>query len=115
MFKILLNERKKLMDLFYIWNHFLQTLRGKDAINSVELKKITGIPFIYITSTLEKNVLEEEVKKASAQAMRGKRLHSNTAFVRQEQRLYVYRHRFFVPQEKMFCCGNLCVDCVRLK
>jgi hypothetical protein len=44
--------------------------------------------------------------------MRGKQLHCETIFVRQEEHLYVFRHRFYVPQQKMFCCGNLCPDCI---
>ncbi|OXS63372.1 hypothetical protein B0G93_103200 [Bacillus sp. V-88] len=103
------------MDLNVIWDYFIEHLKEEDGIEEAQVKWSAGIPFIYIRSKKPKNDIEYCIKKWSAKAMRGKRLHSDTIFFREEESLYVYRHRFFVPQEKMFCCGNLCVDCVRLK
>jgi hypothetical protein len=103
------------MDLAVIWDKFAEYLQSFAGIEDFEMKKIAGIPFIYIEGSLSKEELEEMIKIASAKSMRGKRLHSETVYVRQKGGHYVYRHRFYVPQEKMFCCGNLCVDCIRLK
>ncbi|WP_064093824.1 hypothetical protein [Rossellomorea aquimaris] len=103
------------MDLNTIWEFFIEQLQKQEKVNSVYVKRMAGIPFLYIESTLEKSKLEELIIGSSARAMRGKRLHSDTIFFRKNHSLFVYRHRFYVPQEKMFCCGNLCVDCVRLK
>jgi hypothetical protein len=103
------------MDLEVIWNIFAKQLQSYEAMEDYKMKKIAGIPFIYIKSSYPKHEMEEMIKKAAAKSMRGKRLHSETIYVRQKDRHYVYRHRFYVPQEKMFCCGNLCVDCIRLK
>jgi hypothetical protein len=103
------------MDLTYIWDDFIDSLRDEPGITSCFAKKIAGIPFLYVETELDREDVEYLIRKRSARAMRGKRLHSHTIFFRSQSSLYVYRHRFYVPQEKMFCCGNLCVDCVRLK
>ncbi|MBM7659485.1 hypothetical protein JOC85_000252 [Bacillus mesophilus] len=105
------------MNLEIIWDVFLETLVQHSAIQSARKQNYSGIPFLYVEineETTQKD-LEQLLKTASAQVMKGKRLHVETIFVRQESSLYVYRHRFYVPQEKMFCCGNICVDCIRLK
>lgn len=104
------------MDLEIIWNVFLSHFNTVNEIEEASFKKITGIPFLYIKSRngLEKEVIEDYIRRFSAKAMKGKQLHSETIFVRQDALLYVYRHRFYVPQQKMFCCGNLCDDCIRL-
>ncbi|WP_201716677.1 hypothetical protein [Rossellomorea arthrocnemi] len=103
------------MDLNVIWDFFIEHLNGEDGVEEAHVKWSAGIPFIYIRSKKAKGDIEYCIRKWSSKAMRGKRLHSDTIFFREEGSLYVYRHRFYVPQEKMFCCGNLCVDCVRLK
>jgi hypothetical protein len=105
------------MDLDGIWQKFIERLTLNTFIEKANWIKVTGIPFLYIRTTgdLTQSMLEKEIRKCSAIAMKGHRLHCETIFVRNEEQLYVYRHRFLVPQEKMFCCGNLCADCIRLK
>ncbi|SFA75875.1 hypothetical protein SAMN04488577_0826 [Bacillus sp. cl95] len=104
------------MNLDIIWTVFLSHFNSVKEIEESSVKKITGIPFLYIKmgKPLEKSVIEDHIRRFSAKAMKGKQLHSETIFVRKEEYLYVYRHRFYVPQQKMFCCGNLCDDCIRL-
>jgi hypothetical protein len=105
------------MDLEPIWQQFIKKLILSKGITSAYWRKIAGIPFLYITTApeLSQLALEAIIKKCSAATIKRDRLHSETIFVRQDNLHYVYRHRFYVPQEKMFCCGNLCVDCTRLK
>lgn len=105
------------MDLEPIWQQFIKKLNVNKGITSANWRKIAGIPFLYISTApeLSQLTLEAIIKKCSAAAIKGSRLHSETIFVRQDGELFVYRHRFYVPQEKMFCCGNLCIDCTRLK
>lgn len=105
------------MDLEPIWQQFIKKLSVNKDITSVYWRKVAGIPFLYISISpkLTQLTLESLIKKYAAAAIKGNRLHSETIFVRQDGMLLVYRHRFYVPQEKMFCCGNLCVDCIRLK
>lgn len=104
------------MDIEAIWDIFLQTLSQFENIHRISYKKAAGIPFLYITAKegTRQEDLEEAIRISAATAMKGKRLHSETIFVRSEEQLSIFRHRFFVPQKKMFCCGNLCPDCIRL-
>lgn len=105
------------MDLEPIWQQFIEKLTLNKGITSAYWIKIAGIPFLYVSIApeLSQLTLEAMIKKCSVAVIKGNRLHSETIFVRQDGVLLVYRHRFYVPQEKMFCCGNLCVNCTRLK
>lgn len=87
------------------------------SITFAEKKLMAGIPFLYVTVSQHVSIDQstDAVKKHAVKAMKGKRLTLNLDFVRSEGNLYVYRMRFLVPQEKMFCCGNLCFDCIRFK
>ncbi|UOQ43155.1 hypothetical protein MUN89_14570 [Halobacillus salinarum] len=97
----------------------LQTFHSKlldsGHIMHVTVKYITGLPFYYLQpeAHVSKQQLEEQIKIAAAKAMKGKRLTLTMSYVRKSQAGYVYRVRFLVPQRKMFCCGNLCDDCIR--
>lgn len=104
------------MDLNRVWEHFLQLLAKESTIEACTYQKVAGIPFLYITlrEGTQEN-LENMIRNKGKIVMKGKQLHSETIYVRSSPPLYVYRHRFYVPQEKMFCCGNLCEDCIRLK
>ncbi|WP_316568406.1 hypothetical protein [Neobacillus sp. YIM B06451] len=103
------------MDLDSIWNLFIEKAAGIQGVTAIEMRKIAGIPFLFIhpdeNGTLD--AIERGIRVCSAEVMKGKRLSSETIFVRAEGSYYVFRHRFLVPQRKMFCCGNLCIDCVR--
>ena len=105
------------MDLKQVWSHFMEYLLENDEIRNAWRKDVTGIPFLYVQlqKDTEAEVLLTHIKKAAGRSMEGKRLHSETIYVRAEPPLYVFRHRFYVPREKMFCCGNVCVDCILLR
>ncbi|KGX93286.1 hypothetical protein N781_12835 [Pontibacillus halophilus JSM 076056 = DSM 19796] len=99
------------------WFVFLSTLNRIEPL-SVSKRMITGIPFVFIEkhhTKLQKTELDDYVKKAAAKAMKGKRLTLSMSFVRENETFIIYRVRFLVPQRKMFCCGNLCVDCIRFQ
>ncbi|WP_270181761.1 hypothetical protein [Alkalihalobacillus sp. CinArs1] len=105
------------MNLNETWNSFLDLLSNEESITYVYKATITGIPFLYITTnhSVSKGTIEESIKLLAAKVMRGKRLQMEYSFVRSDDTLLVYRVRFLVPQEKMFCCGNLCPDCIRFR
>ncbi|QAS54538.1 hypothetical protein [Halobacillus litoralis] len=94
---------------------FDETLSNSELFDHVEFKKVAGLPFVYLTvkDRVERNEIEAALKQCAAKAMRGKRLTLAMSYVRKNQALQVYRVRFLVPQRKMFCCGNLCDDCIR--
>ncbi|MDR0137236.1 hypothetical protein RFW18_05710 [Metabacillus idriensis] len=95
---------------------FLDRMNADETL-SCWIKKAAGIPFLYVqvNSAGSLAYIKLKIEKESRYAMKGKRLTFECIFVREDTKLYVFRHRFYVPQEKMFCCGNLCEDCIRLK
>ncbi|MFG6116780.1 hypothetical protein ACGTN9_16640 [Halobacillus sp. MO56] len=97
------------------WEKFIAFMEQAEIIEKFTVKTYTGLPFVYIKPLKETSRLEIEdlLKRAAASAMKGKRLTLAMSYVRKSQALYVYRVRFLVPQRKMFCCGNLCDDCIR--
>ncbi|MDZ5711540.1 hypothetical protein [Jeotgalibacillus haloalkalitolerans] len=104
------------MDINEIWQRFISLLDEEPGIVTAEWRISAGIPFLYLHSiTSDRQEIEQKIKRCAVRAMRGKRLNAETIFVRAENEQWVYRHRFYVPQEKMFCCGNLCSDCIRFR
>ncbi|TGB05030.1 hypothetical protein [Halobacillus salinus] len=94
---------------------FRTKLNQSSLIRRSEWKKVAGLPFVYLwlEDHVDQRMLEDALKLCAAKAMRGKRLTLEMSYVRKNQAFYVYRIRFLVPQRKMFCCGNLCDDCIR--
>ena len=94
---------------------FEELLNRSESFLQVEMKKITGIPFVYLLpeNDVTRTEVEDSLKWCASKAMKGKRLTLAMSYVRRNQAFYVYRVRFLVPQRKMFCCGNLCDDCIR--
>jgi hypothetical protein len=105
------------MDLNIIWENFMNRIKPDPIVISIDKKRMAGIPFVYVTSVSQASLedITNTIKKHAVKAMKGKRLTLELYFVRSEENLYVFRMRFLVPQEKMFCCGNLCFDCIRLR
>ncbi|PPA72161.1 hypothetical protein [Jeotgalibacillus proteolyticus] len=104
------------MDVDLIWKNFIDCLSQREGIDSAHWRKVAGIPFLYVSvSDAAQGSLHYEIKRCAGKAMRGKRLHAETVSVRVSGNDHVFRHRFYVPQEKMFCCGNLCPDCIRFR
>ncbi|WP_052114896.1 hypothetical protein [Pontibacillus chungwhensis] len=105
-------------DVEKAWHLFMVTLNQDPCTLTCYKKTITGIPFVYVSPSspnIERTMIEDSLKKAAASAMKGKRLTLSMSFVREHEALYVYRVRFLVPQQKMFCCGNMCIDCIRFQ
>ncbi|MCA0969394.1 hypothetical protein LCM20_02165 [Halobacillus litoralis] len=90
-------------------------LHQSTLLQQYQLKKVAGLPFVYLwpSPSVDRRMLEDMLKLCAAKAMKGKRLTLEMSYVRKSQAFYVYRVRFLVPQRKMFCCGNLCDDCIR--
>jgi len=100
------------------WDLFLKTMQAQEAVNDCYRKFITGLPFIYVQKNhqrVSREDIEESLKVSAAKAMKGKTLTLSMYYVRESEDVFVYRIRFLVPQRKMFCCGNLCQDCIRFQ
>lgn len=109
-----------LVELEQIWDTFLEELNKNELVVDCFHKKVAGIPFLYVQIQTGHVFGWEEkgqsfIHVCSKKAMFKKKVTAETHFFRRQDNLFVYRHRFYVPQEKMFCCGNLCEDCIRLR
>lgn len=103
------------MDINFLYDELLDRLSKEKTIQFCKMTKVTGIPFLYIYTYkfMDEYHLTKRIEEASSIIIKNKRITYQTMFVRKEnENCYVYRHRFFVPQEKMFCCGNNCIDCI---
>jgi hypothetical protein len=102
------------MNLDEIWNMFIPKVNRLPGILNVRKKEVTGIPFLYVEKKNDINPiqLEDLLAKCAMVCMKGKRLNFEIQFVRTEEQTEIFRARFLVPQEKMFCCGNLCENCI---
>ncbi|MCM3717281.1 hypothetical protein [Fictibacillus phosphorivorans] len=105
------------MDLAIIWEDFFNRIKSDPKVITIEKKLMAGIPFVYVSvvPNTSLDTATDILKEYAVKSMKGKRLSLELFFVRSEENIYVFRMRFLVPQEKMFCCGNLCFDCIRLR
>ncbi|MGE6893785.1 hypothetical protein [Priestia flexa] len=105
------------MTLDDVWFSFFSHFTRNKLIEQVEKKEISHVPFLYITSSKgDRHQIEKWIHIASETATTNAKVTWQTEFVRHATSIYVYRHRFFVPQRKSFCCGNVCgTDCTRLR
>ncbi|TSB46304.1 hypothetical protein [Alkalicoccobacillus porphyridii] len=97
-----------MMNLYY--SKLLQWLDGH---YNVSLKEISGYHFIYIRSNEPPTSIEKQIILAANQLIKKNTLSYECVFVRQKNGQSVFRFRFLVPSEKMFCCGNGCINCTR--
>lgn len=100
-----------------IWNQFFNCLSNYDEI-VYSNKLICGVNFLYMRS--ENNFMNQEsiknlILSCSKEYTNQYHLIYRIEFVRQEEGNFIFRHRFFVPNKKMFCCGNECADCTRFR
>lgn len=101
-----------------IWDQFLLCISSNDEIKDVSNKLICGVIFLYIQPLIPhkseafiKNILLTCSKQYTLQY----KLLYRVEFVRVDQNIFVFRHRFYVPNQKMFCCGNKCSNCTRFR
>ncbi|ERN53263.1 hypothetical protein [Alkalihalophilus marmarensis] len=103
------------MNLDVIWEKFMIMTSTEPAIKSISKKIFSGFPFLYIHSYISKEDIERLLFYNAAAVMKGKRLQADIIFVREQDQTFVYRMRFYVPNEKLVCCGRGCRDCIRFR
>lgn len=101
-----------------VWEQFLNCISIKEHIKNYTSKTICGVQFIYIEPIDEykdEKVMKNLLIDCSKQFTSKYTITYKVDFVRFEDETFIFRHRFFVPNKKMFCCGNCCVNCTRLQ
>jgi hypothetical protein len=100
-----------------VWEQFYICITQYDRIIYFTPKLICGVNFLYVQP---KNTMNEESIKSlfitcSKQFTEKYTLIYRIEYIRTENNNFVFRHRFYVPNKKMFCCGNKCSDCTRFR
>jgi hypothetical protein len=83
----------------------------------LEWRQYAGMTFLYFLPAEEilRRRLEEFLNREAAKFTENTELRHEFGYVRTSRHGVVYRFRLLVPDEKSFCCGNLCPDCIRFR
>jgi len=100
-----------------VWEQFFNCLSNYKQIVHYSNKQICGANFLYVQTDSFQS--EESIRKlllsCSKTITEQFKLIYRVEFTRKENNQYVYNHRFYVPNKKMFCCGNNCANCTRFR
>jgi hypothetical protein len=79
---------------------------------SFAIRTFAGKTFLYAKSTDLETPILSFVNQKGKQMVRGTIWKFNCRFVRQTDEMDVFEIAFLAPEEKSFCCGNQCVNCI---
>lgn len=82
------------------------------SFTSLELKQFAGIFFLYVHGMHDRYEFERFLQKQADYFVRNTVLKLEFEYIRQSQNKTVYRIQLRVPEEKSFCCGNGCQNCI---
>ena len=105
--------RSTVLPAFY--QQFEETLLREGTITSCAWRTHAGRRFLYVSSALPARSLTARLLETGERLTVGSKLLPECIYVRSDEGQHVYRFRFLVPNEKQFCCGNLCEDCFLLR
>jgi hypothetical protein len=95
---------------------FVQTLSSAEHKPYAELvrKQFAGVSFLYVKlrATFSQQDFENFLQKAAERFIIGTAWSYEFEYIRSSQAGLIYRFRFRVPEEKSFCCGNECPNCI---
>jgi hypothetical protein len=97
--------------LEHVYQHYHETMSRLPEITHVEWREFAGQRFLYVSSPLPAGSLTKVLLEAGNRVASGTKLKVELLYVRSLDSQHVFRFRFLVPNEKQFCCGNLCQDC----
>lgn len=78
-------------------------------------REFAGKRFLYVSSPLPLDYVVSRVLEAGDTCTASTKLRVECVYVRSKDQQHVFLFRFLVPNEKQFCCGNLCEDCYYLR
>lgn len=97
------------------YQQFEKALLQEGIASSCHWRTYAGQRFFYVSSTLPAQSLTTRLMEIGERLTSDTKLKPECIYVRSDDRQHVYRFRFLVPNEKQFCCGNLCEDCFLLR
>ncbi|SEM71546.1 hypothetical protein [Lihuaxuella thermophila] len=95
---------------------FVETLDTAEQKPYVELmrKQFAGVSFLYVKlqAPSSQQDFENFLHKEAERFITGTSWFYEFEYIRSSQAGLIYRFRFRVPEEKSFCCGNECPNCI---
>jgi hypothetical protein len=101
------------LDSYY--ERFHQSLLQADTVAETSWRIHAGHRFYYVNCPLPAHQVAKLLLEAGESVAAGTKLKVECIYVRSHGEEHVFRFRFLVPDEKQFCCGNLCEDCYLLR
>ncbi|TRY27966.1 hypothetical protein FOI68_00980 [Brevibacillus sp. LEMMJ03] len=102
-----------LLDTYY--QQLTAAILQQDFADQACWRVFAGQRFFYVASPLPASQLAERLLATGERITADTKLKPECVYVRSAGLQHVFRFRFLVPQEKQFCCGNLCEDCFLLR
>jgi hypothetical protein len=83
----------------------------------VEERRFAGVSFLFIqpADSSFRPELEEFLTREALLFAEGTAWFHELEYIRTSKAGIIYRFRFRVPEEKSFCCGNRCSECILKK
>jgi hypothetical protein len=81
----------------------------------LEQKRFAGVSFLYVQIPDEpgaKETFEAFLRKRAEEFVQDTAWTYEFEYIRTSRQGLIYRYRFRVPEEKSFCCGNECPNCI---
>ncbi|MDH4615838.1 hypothetical protein [Brevibacillus sp. AY1] len=97
------------------YRQFEEWLHLEGIIENSDWRTYAGQRFFYVNSQLPAQSLTQQLLETGERLSIGTKLKPECIYVRSAEHWHVYRFRFRVPDEKQFCCGNLCENCFLLR
>ncbi|MGF9910654.1 hypothetical protein [Brevibacillus porteri] len=97
------------------YHQFEEALHREKIVTHSSWRTYAGQLFFYVSSTLPAPLLTKQLMETGERLTTDTKLKPECIYVRSDDMQHVYRFRFRVPDEKQFCCGNLCEDCFLLR
>jgi hypothetical protein len=101
--------------LEHYYQRFEAELCMQSELSQFHWLEFAGQRFLYVNSPLPASHLAKKLLEAGNLSTQGTKLKVECLYVRSLEHLHVFRFRLLVPNEKQFCCGNLCDDCFLLR
>ncbi|MBA4492916.1 hypothetical protein ACFO25_08495 [Paenactinomyces guangxiensis] len=85
--------------------------------DKLSLRQYAGVSFLYVQMgpSASRRDLESFLQREAECFIRGTEWIYQFAYIRTSAAGLIYRFQLRVPDEKSFCCGNQCVNCILLQ
>ncbi|USG63689.1 hypothetical protein NDK47_16065 [Brevibacillus ruminantium] len=94
-----------------LYQRLMEELFADGFVAAASWREYAGRRFLYVRSPLTSAQLSTCLTAAGERITAGTVIQPECIYVRTTGEDQVFRFRFVIPEDKKFCCGNLCEDC----